>query len=189
MKSVDQKASKANELFFVVDENDQPKEPLPRRLVHGHGVWHRVAHIWLYNDRGQILCQQRSIHKELNPGRWEAFFGGHIRPGESYEDAAERELHEELGITLAPGHFKLRGVYKFSDKTGYNNEFMGIFVIPWNGNVQDVTFDDREVEQVAWKSIPELKESITTQGEKNWVNTGYEIELLDQLSENSSASG
>ena len=84
--------SKADELFFVVDEHDRPLAPLPRRLVHGHGVWHRVSHIWLVNDRGEVLCQQRAFNKELNPGFWEPFFGGHLKPTETYEAAAVREL-------------------------------------------------------------------------------------------------
>lgn len=81
---MNQKVSKANEMFFVVDEDDNPLPALPRRLVHDHGVWHRVAHIWILNTAGQILCQQRSLMKELNPGTWEPFFGGHLRPGEDY---------------------------------------------------------------------------------------------------------
>lgn len=170
-------------MFFVVDEGDRPLAPLPRKLVHGHGVWHRVAHIWVQNDRGQFLCQQRSLDKELCPGFWEAFFGGHVRPGEAYLDAAVRELGEELGINLPAQAFKLWKVYKFHDKpTNYNNEFQAVFVVRWNGDTQDATFDDGEVEQVAWKSPDEIKQAITKHARKSWTFCGYELDLLaDQV--------
>jgi isopentenyldiphosphate isomerase len=180
-EQANQKISKANELFFVVDEHDQPLEPLPRRLVHGHGVWHRVSHVWIRNNKGQLLCQQRSIKKELNPGYWEPFFGGHIRPGESYEEAALRELREELGITIASENLKRWRIYQFHDNTGYNNEFIGIFIVTWNGDMQDVRFDDGEVEQVVWKTIPEIKSSIINEGKKSWTVVGYELDLLHEL--------
>jgi isopentenyldiphosphate isomerase len=170
---MNQKLSKADELFFVVDENNQPRESLPRKLVHGHGVWHRVSHVWVQNDKGQLLCQQRSLEKELLPGFWECFFGGHIRPNETYEDAAVRETREELGINISADDLRLWKVYKFSDGQGYNNEFMG--------DVKDLTFDDGEVAQAVWKDILGIKQVIHENGGESWTNVGYESQLLDEL--------
>jgi len=179
---MNQKISKADELFFVVDEHDQPLKPLPRKLVHGYGVWHRVSHIWLQNDKGQLLCQQRSFEKELYPGFWECFFGGHIRPNETYEQAAIRELDEELGVEVNAKDLYLWRVYKFFDKAeGYNNEFMGVFVARWNGKLEDLVFDDGEVARAAWKDIPEIKQEIVENGGKGWTSIGYELQLLDEL--------
>jgi len=180
---MNQKIAKADELFFVVDEHDQPLESLPRKLVHGHGVWHRVSHIWLQNDKGQLLCQQRSLEKELYPGFWECFFGGHCRPGESYEETATREIREEIGITVAADDLRLWKIHKFyNEPTGYNHEFMGVFIARWNGNEADLTFEDGEVEQVAWKDIPTIRQAIVDKGGKGWTSIGYELELLDELS-------
>lgn len=176
---MNQKQAKADELFFVVDEHDQPLEPLPRKFVHGHGVWHRVAHVWLVNDSKQVLCQQRSMDKELHPGYWEAFFGGHIAPDESYVDAAQRELEEELGIEQPLEAFKLWKTNKRSDKSGYNNEFQGVFIVRWSGAEADLQFKDAEVERVAWKTVSEVKSALTTQS--NWVHVGYELDLLSEL--------
>lgn len=176
---MNQKQAKAGEMFFVVDEYDRPLKPLPRRLVHGHGIWHRVAHIWVVNDKGQVLCQQRSKDKELHPGWWEARFGGHMRPNETYQTAAARELEEELGITPPADNFKLWKIYEMADKSGYNNEFQGTFTLHWNGSVHDVHFKDAEVEEVVWKSIAEVKAAHDS--EEKWVRSGYEREYLDEL--------
>lgn len=177
-----QKEDKAEELFFVVDEHDRPLTPLPRKLVHGHNIWHRSAHVWILNSQGQILCQQRSFEKESHPGFWESFFGGHLRPGESYKDGAIRETHEELGINLRPGDLEVWKVNKYEGlPDGHNHEFQGIFVTKWNGEIKDLTFNDGEVDQVAWKDAQEIKAQIKQNGERTWVEIGYELELLDYL--------
>lgn len=178
---MNQKQARADELFFVVDKHDQPLAPLPRRLVHGHGVWHRVAHVWLVNSKREVLCQQRSKDKELHPGYWEAFFGGHIGPGESYEAAAQRELEEELGIELPPESFRLWKVHKRPDTTGYNNEFQGIFVADWDGTEQELHFKDSEVERTAWIPTDSVVRALSH--EDKWVHIGYELELLAEVGE------
>jgi 16S rRNA (adenine1518-N6/adenine1519-N6)-dimethyltransferase len=177
---MDQKTAKADELFFVVDENNQPIDPLPRKLVHGHGVWHRVAHIWIINDENKILCQQRSLTKENNPGLWEGFFGGHIGPNEEYADAAQRELEEELGIELDASEFKLYSINTFNDPAGSNNEFQAIFLVRWNGDETQLEFKDAEVERTAWKDIKTIQEKLE-QRSKDWTYCGYELELLNSL--------
>ncbi len=168
-------------MFFVVDSHDRPLEPLPRKLVHGHGLWHRVAHVWLQNDSGQILCQQRSLEKELNAGLWEAFFGGHILPDETYEAAAVREIREEIGINISKDKLRLWKVYRQRDPSDYNNEFQGIFVARWNGNPEALRFEDGEVAQVAWKDIAGIKAAMTADEVEKWSSCGYELELLDEL--------
>jgi 8-oxo-dGTP pyrophosphatase MutT (NUDIX family) len=175
---IDQKVGKADEPFFVVDGNDRPLPSLPRRLVHGRGIWHRVSHVWVVNDRGQFLCQQRSLSKEINPGFWEPFFGGHLSPDEPYAEGAARELREEISLDLSVLSLRLWKIYKFHDPTGYNNEFQGVFIARWNGKISDLTFDDGEVEQVVWKDAVEIEHSIVEHGGNGWTNCGYELDLL-----------
>lgn len=171
--------SKADELFFVVDEHDRPLPPLPRNQVHGHPVWHRVSHIWLVNNRGDILCQQRALTKELNPGFWEPFFGGHLAPDELYEQAARRELKEELGLQATDlRHWQ---TYKFHHPSGCNDEFQAVFIMRWNGQPTDVHFSDGEVAQVAWLPAAAVQKSVGTK--HDWTNCGYEQALLKDLAD------
>lgn len=171
--------SKADELFFVVDEHDRPLAPLPRRQVHGHAVWHRVSHIWLVNDRNQILCQQRAFNKELNPGFWEPFFGGHLKPTETYDAAATRELREEIGLEV--GNLRHWQTYKFHHPSGWNDEFQAVFVGRWNGQPGDTHFSDGEVAQIKWLSIADIRAAVGT--EPDWTHCGYEQALLKDISE------
>ena len=178
---LNQRQASANELFFVVDESDRPLSPLPRRLVHGHGVWHRIAHVWFVNRDHEVLCQQRALTKELNPGYWEAFFGGHLKPGESYLEAAKREAYEELGLVLEAGDLHFWKIYRYAHPLGSNNEFQAVFVVRWDGSLGDLRFLDSEVAQVTWETVATIRTAITN-GAGNWTNCGYELMLLDELS-------
>lgn len=73
-----------------------------RRLVHRDGDWHRSVHIWLLDERGELLLQRRSEHKDTHPGRWDVSCAGHIGAGDGGPDTAVRELEEELGLAVAP---------------------------------------------------------------------------------------
>ncbi len=173
-----ERSSKADDLFFVVDEHDNPLPPLPRKLVHGHGVWHRVSHVWVVNDAGQILCQQRALNKELAPGRWEPFFGGHLDPNESYEHAAKREVKEELGIELT--ELRQIKINKFTHPAGYNNEFQAVFLARWQGDPATLQFQKSEVEQIAWRPQQQVTTAMQTD-DPNWAHSRYELGVLAEI--------
>ncbi len=75
-----------------VDDNDNILGNVSRIDAHQKGLWHRVSVIYLYNDQGEILVQHRA------DGRLDHSSAGHVDPGESYLQAAKRELEEELGV-------------------------------------------------------------------------------------------
>lgn len=86
------------ELVEVVDEQDRPIAVLPLSEVHKQCLRHRSVMVLLYNAQGKVFLQKRSRTKALYPGRWDISATGHVQAGESGEDAALRELREELGI-------------------------------------------------------------------------------------------
>lgn len=179
---MNQQQAQAEELLFVVDENDLPLRPLPRREVHSYGIWHRTAHIWLVNDAQEVLCHQRSPQKEQSPSKWDARFGGHLAPEETYLRAAARELYEETGLRFSDSDFKLWNIYKHCDPKELNNEFQGVFVVRWNGSSGALTFDDGEVEQAAWRPDSEIRRLLLESN--SWVGgSGYAPGLLEELSE------
>ena len=94
-------AQSGSEIFDVVDENDCVLRTEERETVHVNNLLHRAVHILIFNSRGDLLLQRRSIWKDRNPGRWDSSAAGHVDSGEDYRGAAERELREELGVEIA----------------------------------------------------------------------------------------
>lgn len=92
-------AQKADELFDVVDEQDQVLRQATRREVHEQGLMHRAVHVLVFSRKNHdCLLQKRSAFKDCHPGVWDSSAAGHLDAGEDYDSAAVRELREELGI-------------------------------------------------------------------------------------------
>jgi len=90
------------ERFDVVDSDDRVLRPEFRDVIHVNNYLHRAVHMLLFNARGELYLQKRSIWKDRNPGLWDSSAAGHVDSGESYAAAAARELREELGIAAPP---------------------------------------------------------------------------------------
>lgn len=91
------------ELLEVYDPEGNPTgEAKPRGTVHLQGDWHLAFFCWIARPGAQgleILLQHRAARKDVWPLRFDASAAGHIRFGESLEEAA-REVREELGIEV-----------------------------------------------------------------------------------------
>ena len=91
----------AEEIFDFVNERDEVIGQAPRREVHARGWWHRAVHVLVFNARGEVFLQKRSLKKDSAAGKWDSSSAGHLDTGEDYDPAAVRELREELGLMLA----------------------------------------------------------------------------------------
>lgn len=87
-----------NEMLPVVDGRDRVVGQERRGVVHERGLRHRAAHVLVFDQVGRLYLQRRSAAKDTHPGKWTSSASGHVDPGESYEQAALRELGEELGL-------------------------------------------------------------------------------------------
>ena len=88
------------EIFDVVDEHDAVIGQNTRQEVHRLGLKHRAVHILVFDTRGHLFLQKRSMLKDRQPGLWDSSASGHVDAGEDYDACAVRELREELGLTL-----------------------------------------------------------------------------------------
>jgi isopentenyldiphosphate isomerase len=88
------------EIFDVVNERDEVVGQNTRREVHARGLWHRAVHVLVFNARGEIFLQKRSLKKDIAAGKWDSSSSGHLDTGETYDDCAVREVREEIGLHL-----------------------------------------------------------------------------------------
>ena len=87
------------EIFDLVDADDRVIGQAPRSEVHRRALLHRAVHIFVFDTGGRLLLQQRSAGKDEYPLCYTSSASGHVSAGETYNEAAVRELHEELGLT------------------------------------------------------------------------------------------
>ncbi len=87
------------EIFDVVDEQDQVIGSATRHEVHQKKMRHRAIHIFVFNKAGDLFLQRRSRWKDVHPLRWDSSAAGHVNSGQEYNETAQRELIEELGIS------------------------------------------------------------------------------------------
>jgi len=90
-----------DEIFDLVDLNDHVIGRVRRGEAHRNpALIHRSAQVLVFTHDGRLLLQRRSAHKDLFPGYYCASASGHVASGEDYVTTAERELAEELGISV-----------------------------------------------------------------------------------------
>ena len=91
----------SEEIFDVVNERDEVVDHKPRSEVHRLGLLHRAVHVLVFNAKGDVFLQKRSMSKDRQPGLWDSSASGHVDTGEEYDACAVRELREEIGLSLS----------------------------------------------------------------------------------------
>jgi isopentenyldiphosphate isomerase len=120
------------EIFDVVNEADTVVGQAAREQVHGNpSLIHRVAHVLVFRSDGALFLQLRSPDKDVQPGKWDTSVGGHVDAGESYDEAARREMAEELGIEGA----RLEAIYRYLHRNAFESEMVTTFRTVWDGSI------------------------------------------------------
>ena len=166
----------SNELLCVVDEYDMPQKPQPRHLVKKNGFWFRAVHVWIVNEKNQLLCQKRSLKKDMSPGKWEPAVTGHISPDDTYFTGAVREVREETGLPVTVDDLKLVKIYKDHEF----REYRGIFYCKINTDLSDIKREEDEVEEVKLLSINTLKRYFNEKPDV-WITHDYAKEIFSVL--------
>jgi isopentenyldiphosphate isomerase len=101
----------SEERFDVVDEDDKMIGEATRSECHEKGWIHRSVMFFVFDANKKVLVTKRTQNKDFFPGFYSIVLGGHVRSGESYEEAVVREIAEEIGVDTPPyfiGSFKKR---------------------------------------------------------------------------------
>jgi isopentenyldiphosphate isomerase len=91
----------SEEIFDVVNDRDEVVGQNTRSEVHRLGLQHRAVHVLVFNSKGEVFLQKRSLKKDRQPGLWDSSASGHLDCGEEYDACAVREVAEEIGLRLA----------------------------------------------------------------------------------------
>ena len=156
------------EVFEIVDENDCVIGQAPRSQCHGDpSLVHRVAHVLVFNARGELLLQKRSLSKDIQPGRWDTSVGGHLDPGEDYLTAAYREMAEELGVSGVA----LTYLYASRIRNAIESENVATYLARYDGEIR---FDPQEIDAVRFWSADDIEADLgrdifTPNFEEEWA--------------------
>jgi len=147
-----------DEYIDKVTETGEPTgEVVLKSEAHKNGWFHNTIHLWLFTANGAVLLQQRSHKKAIYPLLWDVSAAGHIDTGESFETAAIRETHEELGLLLNPEDLIKIGVNKhqtaYANDTILDNEFHHVFIAELKVPITDLTVQEEEVEAIKLVTI------------------------------------
>lgn len=141
----------------VVNERDEVTGAEYLFAAMDRGLLMRAARIFVFNDEGELLIQERS-RTVLNPLLLDQSAAGHVDEGETYEVAAYRELEEELGVTGVT----LTEVLVSFRTPGYFNAAYRLDV----GNDFRMSINPHEIERVLWLDPAELQRKMRTQPER-----------------------
>ena len=116
--------------------------------------YRQVVHVIIFNSRGEMLIQQRQPTKKAWPNMWDVSIGGGVVAGEKPNEAAERELKEELGIDFSFANVRP------SFTSNFNNGFDDYYIVNMDLNLDDLTFQETEVKSADWASLEKIHKLI-----------------------------
>lgn len=143
--------TKQEDIFDVVNENDEVTGQEPRSVVHRENLLHRAVHLWLKNSDGRVLLQRRAKVKANHPDVYDSSASGHVDTGEAYDFSMMREAHEEIGVNLGLTDLEEIAYVKACDET--EQEFVRLYIAENEG---PFTLQETEVDDVKWFSPEEI---------------------------------
>lgn len=151
------------EKVILVNEKDEPIGLMPKMEAHEKGLLHRAFSVFVFNNKNELMLQQRALSKYHSPGLWTNTCCSHQREGESNIVAGKRRLQEEMGFTT-----DLKDTMAFIYKAPFDNgltehEFDHILV----GNFNDVPdLNPEEVSAWKWMKLEEVQKDMKNHPER-----------------------
>lgn len=168
---------------ILVNEQDEMTGVADKMEAHKMGLLHRAFSVFIFNEDGEMLLQQRNINKYHSGGLWTNACCSHPLPGERTEDAAVRRLKEEMGFETP-----VEKIFDFVYKAAFDNglteyEFDHVFAGKYS---KHIVLNKEEVMDYCYKNMQDIKESLISHPQKytawfglafpaieNWWNKQY----------------
>ena len=157
---------------ILVNKNDQPIGQMDKLEAHQKGLLHRAFSIFVFNNKGEMLLQQRAMGKYHSAGLWTNACCSHPQPGEETKTAAIRRLKEELGFETS-----IEKIFDLYYRTEFENgltehEFDHVFAGEYDGPVNP---DPEEIMDISYKSMDEISEGLIKNPEQytHWFRLAF----------------
>ena len=175
----------ADELIDICDEdNNLTGEQRMKSEAHREGLWHRTAHVWVYNLNGELLLQLRANDKALHPGKWDVSAAGHVGAGEEPAISALREMEEEIGIRAEKKALEMARILK--SKTVFrdikNNEFIYVYLLKSDISPERLKLQKEEVQDARFLPLAQIEHELRETPERYVsVNISYWFEMIGAI--------
>ena len=147
----------SEEKVILVNENDEPIGLMAKMEAHEKALLHRAFSVFIVNEQGEIMLQQRAHHKYHSPLLWTNTCCSHQREGESNIEAGKRRLQEEMGFTA-----ELKELFHFIYKAPFDNGLteheLDHVMIGYYNDAPIINPD--EVESWKWMSVEAVKKDM-----------------------------
>lgn len=145
------------ELVILVDDQDHQIGLMPKLEAHEKALLHRAFSVFIFNDKGELMLQQRAKQKYHSPNLWTNTCCSHQRDGESSIEAGKRRLQEEMGFTVS-----IKETTSFIYKAPFDNgltehEFDHVLVGYYN---LKPIINQEEVQDWKWMSLEAIEQDI-----------------------------
>ncbi len=145
------------EKVILVDINDNPIGTMPKMEAHEKALLHRAFSVFILNDKGELMLQQRAMHKYHSPGLWTNTCCSHQREGEENILAGKRRLKEEMGFST-PLEELFSFIYKAPFENGLTEHELDYILLGYfDGNP---IINPNEVATWKWMSLEQITNSI-----------------------------
>lgn len=139
----------ADEIVAIVDEHNNVVGAAPRREMRAKRLPHRSTYVLVFNSKGDLYVQKRTLTKDVFPSYYDPAAGGVVLADESYEQGASRELEEEMGIRGVP----LTLLFDFYFEDANTRVWGRAFSCIYDG---EVVLQAEEVESGAFMTISDI---------------------------------
>ena len=142
---------------ILVNEQDHPVGLMDKMEAHQKGILHRAFSVFLFDKKGRMLLQQRAREKYHGALLWTNACCSHPYENENVEDAAQRRMKEELGLTTP-----LKKIFCFTYEAAVENgliehEYDHVFAGEYEGSFSP---DHKEVAEVEYREMEQIKSAI-----------------------------
>ena len=171
----------SKEYLDILDENGNKTGKIKlRNEVHRDGDWHKAVHIWIINNKGDILLQRRCASKDSHPNMLDISSAGHLQTGDDSLTGAVREIKEELNLDISPNELQFITTLKRKSNKSINNEFDDLYILRTNKKIEEMQFQKEEISEIFFVPYKKFKDMVNNK-HPDLLRKDDEFEILLKL--------